>query len=163
VHADPVPPSRAGADRMRVWYGRPVAPSGGTKMIKQTKRAVTNWLQRADRQQSFVPGGSWRSTLRLRHPSLAWQGVTMQEVTMKPILLTLSLLMCLLTLSALAAAAPLTIVADPTDTEVFGSGGVGIGFGGGAPELWDWGVGDTGAGSPNLGRRAIIKFDLSGL
>src|SRR5258706_1014154 len=49
------------------------------------------------------------------------------------------------------------ITADPSDFEVFSDGGVG------GSSLGDMGVGDTGSGSPNLGRRSVIRFSLAGL
>ncbi len=55
-----------------------------------------------------------------------------------------------------ADAAPLTILADPSDAELFSTGV-------GDDSLGDMGVGDTGGGSPNLGRRAVVRFDVRGL
>jgi len=49
------------------------------------------------------------------------------------------------------------IAADPSDFEVFSDGGVG------GESLTDMGVGDTGSGSPNLGRRSVVRFSLAGL
>ena len=66
-----------------------------------------------------------------------------------------------ITLSAWAVPGlSMTIVADPSDREVFGSGGVGTGPG--DVNLEDFGVGDT-TDPGNPGRRGLLKFPLSGL
>lgn len=63
---------------------------------------------------------------------------------------------------ALIAPATVTVVADPSDFEVFENG-----FNSGSQNLGDWGVGDTGGnpGGPdtNQGRRGLVKFSLEGL
>jgi hypothetical protein len=82
--------------------------------------------------------------------------MTAKGVTMKP-RVVLALLLMLWLLPPRAAAAPLTIIADPSDAETFGAGGVGD------DALGDMGVGDTGGGSPDLGRRAVVRFDVRGL
>jgi hypothetical protein len=61
----------------------------------------------------------------------------------------------------LAAAALVTIVGDPSDTEIFGTAGVGTPPGG--HTLSDMGAGDTGGDDPNLGRRSVVRFDVRGL
>lgn len=61
-------------------------------------------------------------------------------------------------LNGLAVAATTAIPADASDFEVFSTG-----VAGGSQDLGDMGVGDTGGGSPNLGRRSLLKFDVSGL
>jgi hypothetical protein len=48
------------------------------------------------------------------------------------------------------------IAADPSDFEVYFNGTGGL-------NLSDMGVGDTGGASPNLGRRAVVRFSLNGL
>jgi hypothetical protein len=76
-----------------------------------------------------------------------------------------SLLATCLTLSGprapLAEAALVTIISDPSDTEIFGSAGAGMLLGLGT--LSDMGVGDTGGDTPNLGRRSVVRFDVRGL
>jgi hypothetical protein len=52
---------------------------------------------------------------------------------------------------------PLTIVADPLDFEVYGDGTAH------GPDLGDLAVGDTGPGIVNLGRRGVLRFNLSDL
>jgi hypothetical protein len=58
----------------------------------------------------------------------------------------------------LIAPTTIIIIADDSDFDVYSSG-----LSGGAEDLTDWGVGDTGGGSPNLGRRGLVKFSLAGL
>lgn len=66
-----------------------------------------------------------------------------------------------MTLSAWAVPGlSITIVADPSDRDVFGSGGVGTGPA--DVNLGDFGIGDT-TDVNNPGRRALLKFDLTGL
>ena len=60
--------------------------------------------------------------------------------------------------NGLALAATISIPADASDFEVFSTG-----LAGGSQDLGDMGVGDTGGGSPNLGRRSLVKFSVSGL
>jgi len=72
---------------------------------------------------------------------------------------------CTISAAPAFAQAPPVVAADPSDHVIYGSGGVGAGWG--DLLLWDLTIGDTGGtGDPssiNLGARALIRFSLAGI
>jgi hypothetical protein len=64
---------------------------------------------------------------------------------------------CVFGLAVGNAASAAQLISDASDFEAFSNAGLG------GSDLGDFGAGDTGGGSPNLGRRALLKFSLVGL
>lgn len=58
---------------------------------------------------------------------------------------------------------PVVLQADPSDFEVFGSSGIGHPTSTIDDHNWDFGVGDTGGSEANIGRRALVRFDMRAL